>query len=289
MFQERWLAVDSGKRKVCVAVRDGQDTQPSLVLLHGVTRYWRDWEPMIPFLSHRWKIFAVDHRGHGQSDRADRYLVSDYANDLIDLIDQGVFGSSIVVVGHSLGAMAAAIAASESPDRVRAAVLEDPPFDTMGNAIHGTTWQTLFQGMHRVAQQGGTLEQMSETLGAIGFEQPDGTIVHLRDLRTEEALRWGACCLSKLDPKVLEPVIAGRWLEGIDWSKVARGIACRTVLLQADFQAGGALSDTQAESFSGECKECHWQRFPGRNHQLHGSIPAEIAHVVNQFVELPQD
>jgi len=285
MFQEQWFEVDSGNRKLCVAVRDGQDNQPSLVLLHGVTRFWRDWEPMIPFLSHRWKIFGVDHRGHGQSDRADRYLVSDYADDLVDLIEQKAFGDSVVLVGHSLGAMAAAIAASRSAQYVRAVVLEDPPLDTMGSTIHGTTWQTLFEGMQRVAQNIGPIDQMSQALGAIEFQQAGGTTTYLRDLRNEEALRWGASCLSKLDAKVLDPVIAGRWLEGIDWQQVAQGIGCRAVLLQADVRAGGALGDLQAESFSMSCKDCQWLPFPGKNHQLHGSIPGEIARVVNQFVD----
>lgn len=285
MFQEQWFELDSGNRKLSVAVRDGQGNQPSLVLLHGVTRFWRDWEPMIPFLSHRWKIFGVDHRGHGQSDRADRYLVSDYANDLTDLIEQKAFGDSVVLAGHSLGAMAAAIAASRSARYVRAVVLEDPPLDTMGSAIHGTTWQTLFEGMQRVAKQAGSIDQMSQALGAIEFHQPDGNTTYLRDLRNEEALRWGASCLSKLDAKVLDPVIAGRWLEGIDWQQVAQGIDCQTVLLQADVRAGGALGDQLAESFSKSCKGCQRLQFPGKNHQLHGSIPAEIAGVVNRFID----
>ncbi|MFM8572339.1 MAG: alpha/beta fold hydrolase, partial [Pirellula sp.] len=89
MFDERWVEVQAASRRLRVGVRKGAEHSPVLVLLHGVTRMWRDWEPMIPFLSHDWTIYGVDHRGHGQSDRADRYLVSDYADDIIDLLNQG--------------------------------------------------------------------------------------------------------------------------------------------------------------------------------------------------------
>ena len=283
MFEERWLSVDAGKRNLRVGLRPGAPSGPVLVMLHGVTRMWRDWEPMVPFLSHDWTIYAIDHRGHGQSDRAEGYLVSDYAEDLIDLLTQGSLGESVVLLGHSLGGMVAAIAASEVPELVRAAVLEDPPWDTMGQAIIGTAWQTLFQGMRQVCIEGGSIETMSAALGSIRVKQADGTEVELRQLRTEEALRWGANCLSKLDPRVLDPLFAGRWLEGIDWPRVAERIECPTVLLQADFGAGGALSDQDANLFSQGCKNCEWVRFPGKNHQLHGTIPREIARIVDRF------
>lgn len=285
MFEERWLSVDAGKRSLRVGLRLGAPSGPVLVMLHGVTRMWRDWEPMVPFLSHDWTIYAIDHRGHGQSDRAQGYLVSDYAEDLIDLLQQGSLGESVVLLGHSLGGMVAAIAASEVPELVRAAVLEDPPWDTMGQAIIGTAWQTLFQGMRQVCIEGGSIETMSAALGSIRVKQADGTDVELRQLRTEEALRWGANCLSKLDPRVLDPLFAGRWLEGIDWPKMAERIECQTVLLQADFGAGGALSDQDAKSFSQGCKNCERIPFPGKNHQLHGTIPGEIARIVDRFAD----
>jgi pimeloyl-ACP methyl ester carboxylesterase len=83
----------------------------------------------------------------------------------------------------------------------------------------------------------------------------------------------------------LDPLIAGRWLEGIDWPKVAQRIECPTVLLQADFGAGGALSDEDAKSFSQGCKNCQWIPFPGKNHQLHGTVPGQIASIINRVMQ----
>lgn len=86
----------------------------------------------------------------------------------------------------------------------------------MGPAIEGTTWKTLFQGMQRVCRHGGSIDQMAQALGAIELPQPEGRAIELRQLRTPDALRWSASCLSKLDPIALDPVIAGRWLEGVN-------------------------------------------------------------------------
>lgn len=288
MFEEKLCKVDSGSRTISVGVRKGarqsSQQEPVLVLLHGVTRMWRDWEPMIPFLSHDWTIYGIDQRGHGKSDRADSYLVRDYANDLIDLLEQNAFGDSVVLAGHSLGGMVAAEAAAKAPQRVRAAILEDPPWDTMGHAILKTNWQSLFQGMQHVCKHAGSIDSMSHALGAIELTQADGTTIKLHQIRTDEALRWSASCLSKLDPRVLDPLIAGSWLEGLDWKSAATAIQCPTILHQADFAAGGALNDQDAQFFSQTCRTCHWMRFPGKNHQLHGTIPSQIAGVIDQFL-----
>ena len=103
-FEERWLFVEN-KRKLRIGLR--QAGEQVLFLMHGVTRCWRDWEPIIPFLDPAWTIFALDHRGHGESDRADSYFVRDYAKDLVEVLNQ-IVDTKVVLVGHSLGAMVAA-------------------------------------------------------------------------------------------------------------------------------------------------------------------------------------
>lgn len=141
------------------------------------------------------------------------------------MLEQTV-GDPVVLVGHSLGAMVAAIAASRVPERVRGLVLEDPPMQTMGRSIQGTVWQKLFEGMRQVCVAGGSLEQMTQRLGSIP-------------------------------------------------------------LPQADFGAGGALSDAEAQAFCQGCQECEWVRFPGKNHSLHGTIPGQIAIVIDRFLAKP--
>src|SRR3954471_8978915 len=104
-----------------------QASGPPLVLLHGVTSRWQGWLSVMPDLALRWRLFALDLRGHGRSGRADgRYRLTDYAGDVTAFLQRRA-GEPAVVVGHSLGAMIAIAVAAEAPDFVRAVVLEDPP------------------------------------------------------------------------------------------------------------------------------------------------------------------
>src|SRR5437762_336652 len=59
---------DSGLVRLNVA--SGPDSGPPAVLLHGVARRWQDFLPILPALTLRWHVHAIDFRGHGRSGRA---------------------------------------------------------------------------------------------------------------------------------------------------------------------------------------------------------------------------
>src|SRR6187455_441302 len=84
----------------------GPAAGPPLVMVHGVTRRGADFAPVLAALSQRWEVFTLDQRGHGESARADSYVVRDYAADLADFLRQ-VVGRPAALFGHSLGALAA--------------------------------------------------------------------------------------------------------------------------------------------------------------------------------------
>lgn len=256
---------------------------PVLLLLHGVTRCGADWEPLLPAFAQDYKVISLDQRGHGGSPRADGYLVTDYIADAVRFVRQEV-SEPLVVFGHSLGAMVAAAVAAELPKRVRAIVLEDPPFHTMGNRIAGTAWQALFAGMREVARRGGRIEKMTAALAEIGLPTGGGGFKRLGDLRDRASLAWSAECLSRLDPEVLTPVIEGRWLDGFDFPAALSHVRCPALLLQADPAAGGALTDADADTVRTTIIACHVASFPGCSHQLHRDHPAEVQRVVEAFV-----
>ncbi len=266
---------------------EGPATGPPLLLLHGVTRGWRDWEPILPELTRHWRVLALDLRGHGGSGRAERYLVTDYAADVVRFVREEV-GAGAVLYGHSLGAMVAAAVAAELPQLVRGVVLEDPPFHTMGERIHGTGWQAQFAGMREVAQRGGTVEGLTDALAGIRLPAAGGGFKRLGELRSRESLRWSAECFTRLDPEVFTPIIAGRWLDGYDIAEVFTRIRCPVLLLQADPAVGGTLSDADVELARRTIHACQCVRFPGTGHQLHRDQPAAVLRAVQEFLaQLP--
>lgn len=107
--------------------RTGGD-KPALVLLHGITDNGLCWNRVASALESDYDILMVDARGHGLSDKPeDGYHSDDYAADFAGLIE-GLGLGSVLVMGHSLGAINAATLATGYPELVRCAVLEDPPW-----------------------------------------------------------------------------------------------------------------------------------------------------------------
>lgn len=249
-------------------VREARDRRPTLLLLHGVTRLWRDWEPVLPALTTFWNIVALDHRGHGESERAASYFVTDYVADAVAFLRKDI-GEPVTILGHSLGAMVAAAVAAEMPEYVKALVLEDPPFETMGTRIIGTAWQSQFKGMQTAVCEAAKGGDLAGLLADIALPQSDGTFKTLGKIRSKASLEWSANCLRAVDPGVFTPLIEGRWLQAYDQHSVFRAIKCPTLLMQADPAAGGALTDADTGEAVSMIAGCRHVRFAGASHQLH--------------------
>ncbi len=94
-----------------------------VVLLHGYTDSARDWAPIAPFLSGRFRLIIPDLRGQGASSKPDCcYTRFDFAND-IKLLLERLQVPRAVVVGHSLGSIVAQTFAEEWPASTRRLIL----------------------------------------------------------------------------------------------------------------------------------------------------------------------
>jgi len=104
----------------------GRADGPVAILLHGLGSDADDWAMIGPGLGRRFRVIALDARGHGQSDWAPTYELSDLRDDVLEAMDAlGVLAAA--VMGHSMGAVVAYLLAATHPDRVRVLVLEDMP------------------------------------------------------------------------------------------------------------------------------------------------------------------
>ncbi len=113
-----------------------------LMLIHGQSVSWTDYAPVLPQLSERFHVFAVDVHGHGASSKDPaKYRGELIGEDLAWFLHE-VIGRPAVVSGHSSGALLTAWLAANSPDDVLAAVLEDGPFFTTepGRAEQTFAW-----------------------------------------------------------------------------------------------------------------------------------------------------
>jgi len=263
--EEEWIEVDS-RRINCL--RSSAPGMP-VVFLHGVTRRWQSFLPLLSGLTPRWQTFAIDFRGHGLSDRTPgEYRVVDYVPDVVKLLKR--LEEPAVVYGHSLGAMVAAAVAAQVPDAVRALVMEDPPFETLGSRLRETTWYSFFEGVQSLAGSSLPLPELAGAVANLQLVDPQtDRVFRVKDQRGAVSLRFAARCLSHLDPETLAPLLSGRWMEEYNRTEILRRITCPTLLLQADPSAGGMLIDTEAEEAERLISDCIRIKLPETPHLIH--------------------
>ncbi len=87
-----------------------------------------------------------------------------------------------------------------------------------------------------------------------------------------------------LDPAVLDPIVAGNWLDGYDVRETLAGIPCPTLLLQADPQRGGMLSEEDAQLAESLISDCWRVKIPGCGHLIHGLQPEESTRYTLPFL-----
>ena len=95
----------------------GDPQRPPVLLCHGMFDHGRGFDTLAPLLATRFRVIAIDARGHGDSGWADAYAwfadIADIANVLRSL------GRPVHLVGHSKGGGQATDAAALYPHLVR--------------------------------------------------------------------------------------------------------------------------------------------------------------------------
>lgn len=98
----------------------GDETKPALVLVHGGRDHARSWDFVAESLLDRYAIYAMDLRGHGDSEwtRGPAYQLSHHVADLAKLVDE-LGRNEVNIIAHSLGGRIAIDYACAFPEKVR--------------------------------------------------------------------------------------------------------------------------------------------------------------------------
>ncbi len=97
---------------------------PPLVMLHGLSGHARTWDHTAAALSDRYRVLALDQRGHGDSDWAPQYGFGPMAADLLAFID-ALQLREVTLMGLSMGGIVSFVFAAANPERVRRLVVLD--------------------------------------------------------------------------------------------------------------------------------------------------------------------
>lgn len=101
----------------------GDPAAEPMILLHGYSDSWYSFSPVMPLLESRYRLLALDQRGHGASDQpASGYALRDLARDVVAFMDElGIRRATIV--GHSMGSIVAQQIGLIAPERTERLVL----------------------------------------------------------------------------------------------------------------------------------------------------------------------
>ena len=126
MADELWVTSSDG-----TSLRTFQQgSGPSIVFVHGTLAAAPDWLEVARLLSGRFHTVVFDRRGRGGSGDGDRYSIDCEVDDIV-AVASGC-GAPACVVGHSFGAIVAALAAARHPSAFRSLVVYEPPIDAGG-------------------------------------------------------------------------------------------------------------------------------------------------------------
>ncbi|MGF9906515.1 alpha/beta fold hydrolase [Brevibacillus porteri] len=122
------LQVDGGTLEYGVA---GKPDAPALLLLHGIRNTKLLFAPILPSLAERYRVIAVDIRGHGNSVSHGSFLFEQIVTDLIQLLEKEQL-EQVTIVAASFSAVPAQMLAIREPKRVASLVLLDGGYYSLG-------------------------------------------------------------------------------------------------------------------------------------------------------------
>lgn len=102
-----------------------------VVLVHGWIGGWRYWVPAMQFLQSKFRVYALDLFGFGDSGKNPAKYSVEHQIDMLADFTQSLGLTKTAVVGHGLGALLTAEFARRYPDRVpRLMLVSAPLYDT---------------------------------------------------------------------------------------------------------------------------------------------------------------
>jgi pimeloyl-ACP methyl ester carboxylesterase len=256
----------------------GAPGEPPIVLLHGATFRAEDWENIFPRLATRYRVIAYDARGHGKSGRAASYAIDALADDLLRVIDT-VAGGPAIVIGHSLGAATALVAAAQRPAAIRALVLEEPVVDNWDRDWRAQYYKNVRAALDTSAEPSSFKRAVAALPLPARGPRGERTVGEVRGFYAADRL---ATYYRDVDPAFVEQF--GHATPDGHQRVVSAVPPMPTLLLAAHPADGSALKDGEAEALVTRWPDAQLVKFPGVGHRIHGLRPEPFLEALEPFL-----
>ncbi|MFM8410539.1 MAG: alpha/beta fold hydrolase [Alphaproteobacteria bacterium] len=270
----------------------GETAAPPLVLVHGLRDHSHSFDDLARGLVDRWRVLALDLRGHGDSEATPYYHVGQFVLDLHNLV-RALRLERPVVVGHSMGGEVVANYCGCFPDAPRAAVIIEglgppPPdmdeevdwavagFRRIDQAIAGPPGlDDLDAAYRRLRERNPRLpEERARTLARLGTRA-----------REDGKLEW------KFDPMLATMAVSGTF--HLDYQMAFwRRIQAPTLVVHGgeagEFwrrRPGAVYLDVDDLARRLGCfRDVEFVEIPGAGHMIHFDRPRELLASIREFL-----
>ena len=247
----------------------GGDGRTPLLLLHGFTGHAHAWDTLSIALQPHFHVYALDQRGHGDSDPADTYNAIAAFDDIGGVLDQlGV--TSLVLVGLSMGGRNAIYFTSKRPELVQKLVIVDigPEISKRAALVPAgppepDTWESIEQAAQHL-YRGNPYP---------GIHYYRWVVSDSLRKRADGALVWA------WHPSVKER----RSQLDIDWWAVLRAITPETLVLRGERST--VLDRDVAERMARELPRGRFVEIPRAVHTLHEDNPEAVLAALKDFLK----
>ena len=152
-----------------------------VLLIHGLGSSTLDWEFQIPVLSARYRVLALDVRGHGRSDKPrERYRMVDFADDVAALIEHLQL-PPVHLVGISMGGMIGFQLGVDQPHLLRSLTIVNSAPEVKAHNLR----ERLEIAKRWLLARLLPLETLAKALGKLLFPRPEQA-----ELRRKVEQRW---------------------------------------------------------------------------------------------------
>ena len=290
---------------------EGPNNGPALVLLHAQLLDWYSYSKVLPELSAKFHVYALDYPGHGKTVVPENYVMSaeNIGGDIGRFIDE-VIGEKVFVTGNSSGGLLAVWLAANRPDIVKAVVLEDPPlFSSEYPTVKGTVAYKAFTQSNNALTDDSFdgdylmywINNSKQFFATYVFDGADKLInAMVRVYRTfrpgepielpfipisvQEMIRG----LDYYNPRFGQSFYEGTWNDNFDHAEALSQIECPVFLIQANFgyledgTLNGAMSQEMAEKAVSLIKNCEYKKLDC-GHVTHLEAPDDFIEILESF------
>ncbi len=263
----------------------GDPEAPPLLLCHGFWDHVRSFATLAPLLARRFRVVAMDARGHGDSDWAGAYTWVTWVTDIVNVIRD--IGQPVYLVGHSMSGGQTVDASRAAPELVRKLVNIDgfgPPPNDPNQMSELQELRRYLDYRRRLAQKPDwnpypTLDELVRRRRAQNPRLSEAWLryfLHWGARRGDDGWRW------KSDPQMAAG--AGPWQP--DW--IGPGFATLRMpmlaIVGSEPDTWGPLPEEVLADRLRHAPRLERVTIPGAGHFVHVEQPERTARAIEEFL-----